>query len=41
MIIQETEEEIELDNVEDLWNIIIGINPNIFNEKGQTRKNNN
>ena len=34
MIIQETEEEIELDNVEDLWNIIIGINPNIFNEKG-------
>ena len=34
IIIQETDEEIELDNVEDLWNIVVSINPDIFNEKG-------
>ena len=34
IVIQETEEEIELDTVEDLWNIVISINPDIFNEKG-------
>ena len=34
IIIQETDEEIKLDNVEDLWNIVVSINPDIFNEKG-------
>jgi len=34
IIIQETDEEIELDNVEDLWNIVVSINPDIFDEKG-------
>ena len=34
IIIQETDEEVELDNVEDLWNIVVSINPDIFNEKG-------
>ena len=34
LVIQETEEEIELDNVEDLWNIVVSINPDIFDEKG-------
>ena len=33
IIIQETEEEIQLDNVEDLWEYSISINPDIFNEK--------
>jgi hypothetical protein len=33
IIIQETDEEVELDNVEDLWNIVVSINPDIFNEK--------
>ena len=27
------DEEVQLDNVEDLWNIVISINPDIFNEK--------
>ena len=34
IIIEETDEEIELDNVEDLWNIVVSINPDIFDEKG-------
>ncbi len=34
LVIQETEEEIELNNVEDLWNIVVNINPDIFDEKG-------
>ena len=34
IIIQETDEEIKLDNVEDLWNIVVSINPDIFDEKG-------
>tara|TARA_Y100001938_G_scaffold143054_1_gene215223 strand:- start:397 stop:657 length:261 start_codon:yes stop_codon:yes gene_type:complete len=33
IIIQETDEEVQLDNVEDLWNIVVSINPDIFNEK--------
>jgi hypothetical protein len=34
IVIKETEEELELDNVEDLWSIVLSINPDIFNEKG-------